>query len=55
MLLLDGDFIVSPHFEASFQLAVMQIPSLRLTGDHIAYVVPVFELLAETWKSDQVV
>ena len=52
MLLMDGDFMVSPHFEKSFQLAQSQISSLSL--DHVAYVVPVFELVAEKWSPEQV-
>ncbi|XP_065884775.1 xylosyl- and glucuronyltransferase LARGE2s-like isoform X3 [Dysidea avara] len=51
MLLMDGDFMVSPHFEKSFQLAQSQISSLSL--DHVAYVVPVFELVAEKWSPEQ--
>ena len=54
MLLLDGDFIVSPHFEASFQLAVTQTQSLLLPGDHVTYVVPAFELVADKYNSYQV-
>ena len=54
MLLLDGDFIVSPHFEASFQLAVTQTQSLLLPKDHVTYVVPAFELVANKYNSHQV-
>ena len=54
MLLLDGDFIVSPHFESSFQLAVAETRSLLLPGDHVSYVVPAFELVADKFNSYQV-
>ena len=54
MLLLDGDFIVSPHFESSFQLAVSETWSLLLPGDHVSYVVPAFELVADKFNSYQV-
>jgi len=52
MLLVDGDFMMSPHFEESFQLAISQMSSLS-TG-HLAYVVPAFELVAEKWNPEQV-
>jgi len=52
MLLVDGDFIMSSHFEESFQLAISQFSSLP-TG-HLAYVVPAFELVAEKWNPEQV-
>ena len=54
MLLLDGDFIVSPHFEASFHLAVADTQSLLSVGDHVSYVVPAFELVADKFNSHQV-
>jgi len=52
MLLVDGDFMMSPHFEESFQLAISQMFSLPT--DRVAYVVPVFELVAEKWNQEQV-
>ena len=51
MLLVDGDFMMSSHFEESFQLAVSQ---LSLPIGHVAYVVPVFELVEEKWNPEQV-
>jgi len=49
MLLVDGDFMVSPHFKESFQMALS-----KTTSDLVAYVVPVFELVAEKWSPEQV-
>jgi len=52
ILLVDGDFMVSPHFEESFQMALSKTTSL--SSDQVAYVVPVFELVAEKWSPEQV-
>ena len=52
MLLVDGDFMVSPHSEESFQGALSKSTSLSL--DQVAYVVPVFESVAEKWSPEPI-
>jgi len=49
MLLVDGDFMVSPHFKESLQMALS-----KATLDLVAYVMPAFELVAEKWSPEQV-